>query len=348
MSLRITLADIARACGVGKATVARALQGNPHVAPETRARILAKATELRYRPDPALSILSQHRWRRTPTGAMTLGVLGLRFSRGDSVGPYRGGIAAAAEQLGYRVEEIPVCDYPSLRRVGEVLYHRGIRGLLIPPVIEPLAWDIEWVRFCAIGCGIGEYRLPIHSVDINHFTSVRLCWRQCVERGYRRIGALIYRQPGPDTNDSLRHAAVLYEQARLPPGHARIPAFSGYFHERAEVARWYHEHRPDAIISLNETGVWILRETGVRVPQDVAYCLQSHPGTSEFDVAGATAHRPHIARSAVNWLDQLLRNHETGLPAVPDEMLVEPQWVEGSSLPPTDRAASPRPVSLPP
>ncbi len=47
---RASLADVARAAGVGKATASRALSGDAHVGASTRARILATASELGYRP----------------------------------------------------------------------------------------------------------------------------------------------------------------------------------------------------------------------------------------------------------------------------------------------------------
>lgn len=47
----VTLTDIARAAGVGRTTVLRALQDRPDVSPQTRARVCQVAAQLRYRPN---------------------------------------------------------------------------------------------------------------------------------------------------------------------------------------------------------------------------------------------------------------------------------------------------------
>lgn len=67
----ISLADVARAAGVGKATASRALRGNPQVGAATRARILETAAELGYRPRPAAQALRTGR-----TGLVELSVPG--------------------------------------------------------------------------------------------------------------------------------------------------------------------------------------------------------------------------------------------------------------------------------
>lgn len=334
MNLRVTLQDVAEACGLGKSTVARVLSGNPHVSEAARAKVNAKAQELGYRPDPSLRILSQHRWNRNTTARPTLALITQKIGRDDSTTPYRTHLNQSADRLGYRLEEFSLSNYPSAAKLAGVLYNRGIRGLIIPPIVHECSWDIDWSRFTAVGCGIGEYRLPIHSIDINHFAAVRLCWQQCLARGYRRIGATLYRQPGPDQNDSLRHAAVLYEQSKLPARAARLPIFDGTFEDHDGLKRWLRRYRPDAVISLNGAAAWQIKRHGFSIPKDIGYCLVIHPGLHIEPWAGAATQRSRIAELAVNWLDQLIRNNESGLPKVPDEILVEPEWIEHRSLRP--------------
>ncbi len=49
-SRRVTITDVAAAAGVSRQTVTRAMNGMTQIAPSTRARVLAVARELRYRP----------------------------------------------------------------------------------------------------------------------------------------------------------------------------------------------------------------------------------------------------------------------------------------------------------
>src|SRR5437763_1467974 len=71
-----TLRDIAAKAGVSVMTVSRALRNHPHLASETRARILQLAERLGYRPNPMVSALMRYRGagRRTPS-ALALGFI---------------------------------------------------------------------------------------------------------------------------------------------------------------------------------------------------------------------------------------------------------------------------------
>jgi LacI family transcriptional regulator len=56
-----TLADIARALGVSKMTVSRAINNHPEIRPETRARILDAAQRMNYRPNQFARALTTNR-----------------------------------------------------------------------------------------------------------------------------------------------------------------------------------------------------------------------------------------------------------------------------------------------
>ena len=56
-----TLADIARALGVSKMTVSRAINNHPEISPETRARILETAQRMNYRPNQFARALTTNR-----------------------------------------------------------------------------------------------------------------------------------------------------------------------------------------------------------------------------------------------------------------------------------------------
>ncbi|WP_205124443.1 LacI family DNA-binding transcriptional regulator [Tsukamurella sputi] len=67
---RTSLADVARAAGVGLATASRALSGNADVAQATRDRVLDTASSLGYRPSAAAQAL---RTGRSRTVAVAVG-----------------------------------------------------------------------------------------------------------------------------------------------------------------------------------------------------------------------------------------------------------------------------------
>ena len=55
-----TLADIAKALGVSKMTVSRAINNHPEISPDTRARILEAAQRMNYRPNQFARALTQY------------------------------------------------------------------------------------------------------------------------------------------------------------------------------------------------------------------------------------------------------------------------------------------------
>src|SRR5205807_10108843 len=56
-----TLADIARALGVSKMTVSRAINNHAEISPETRARILEAGRRMNYRPNQHARALTTNR-----------------------------------------------------------------------------------------------------------------------------------------------------------------------------------------------------------------------------------------------------------------------------------------------
>src|SRR6218665_3923840 len=66
-SRRVTLRDIAKEIGVTPMTVSRALRNQTRISEAMRAKIQAKAAELGYQPDPALTALVHYRHSRLET-----------------------------------------------------------------------------------------------------------------------------------------------------------------------------------------------------------------------------------------------------------------------------------------
>ncbi|MCX7869398.1 MAG: LacI family DNA-binding transcriptional regulator, partial [Terrimicrobiaceae bacterium] len=70
------MSEIARAAGVGKATVSLALRDDPRLRPETRARIQRVARELGYQRNAVVAnLMAQLRASRDPKFQATLALL---------------------------------------------------------------------------------------------------------------------------------------------------------------------------------------------------------------------------------------------------------------------------------
>lgn len=128
---RITIRELAEACGVSIATVSKALNRSERISEETIRRITAKAEELGYVGNRAARALSRGRRR--------IGFL-LPTSSGELAERYRIGIRAAIPALEARgIELCELFDAPSLDGVDALLLPTSLLAGLTLPEDLPIA-----------------------------------------------------------------------------------------------------------------------------------------------------------------------------------------------------------------
>lgn len=159
---RVSLADVARAAGVGKATASRALSGRDEVGPATRARIAELAATMGYQPHRAAQALRTGRF----------GILAISLSlRHPDAGDLLCGAAGEAAAHGYQLLVDP-SDSAGLG--GERLGAMAVDGIVIVgPSAPPL--DIPAVTVEAVGPdpagraaeGVGRLLAQVDAVPLN-------------------------------------------------------------------------------------------------------------------------------------------------------------------------------------
>lgn len=331
MTERPTIRDVARSIGYSTATVSMALRDSPRLPEATRALVRCAAQQMGYHPDPLLASIAARRWRRhqTPHGGSTLAVIADRFLEGQA------GMEERATRLGYRVEVFRIKDYPDGRRLSEVLYHRGIMGILVGQIFTPgFVEAFDWSHFSAVAVSEGFFRPPIHLVMPNHFRAVQTAWDHALQLGYHRMGLLIFDMPEAlDFHD--RRAAFLERQLQVPASR-RLPMLAiEPDREGADVRAgnlpsidaWLRRHRPDVVLGFNDAFRWLLKDAGWRVPEQVAFISLWNQDRKAAG-AGSMLSTDEVGRRAVDWVDSLLRAGERGLPEHPATMEVEMMWRE--------------------
>ncbi len=122
---RVSLADVARAAGVGKATASRALSSGEHldVKAETREHVRAVARELGYRPSSTAQALRTGRH----------GALSVAAPLADWAwwAPMLQGAAREAQALSYRLLVHPVESAMSMRTLSAELENLPVDGLVV-------------------------------------------------------------------------------------------------------------------------------------------------------------------------------------------------------------------------
>ncbi|MFZ5495648.1 MAG: LacI family DNA-binding transcriptional regulator [Verrucomicrobiota bacterium] len=352
---RVTLSDIAQRAGVHVTTVSLAMRNHPRLPEETRKRIQALAQEMGYTPDPLLRALVAYRGgvierRNTPTLAYVTNWTTEWGWKNVTAHPefYAGALAKAAE-LGYKLEHFWMRDEGmSQERLGQILYSRGINGLIIASHSREMgdALQFKWENFSAVKIDYFPHQPMLHNVTNNQCDIVRLAMQKVLSAGYRRIGFVMHR--GWDhAVDHLWTAGYLCEQQVLRP-RERLPVHlfpepeprerwlnesaAEVFPDPKAFMAWFRRHKPEVIISKASFVLPILRKMGLAVPDDVAFVdvfLSDFSGA----VAGVRQNHETVGALAVEILAGQLQHNKYGVPEIPTTTFVEGTWFDGRSCP---------------
>lgn len=292
-----TLKKVAAHAEVSVATAARVLQGDPNlsVRPETRARVLAAAADLGYRPNRVASGL---RTRRTGTMAVVL-------PDPQNIA-WNETLRAIERAAGERDYVVVVADAhgPTLdpTQLARFVLEGRMDGLLVAfaTIADELVVQIA---------GRGLPLVPINSrsaivdgsVTMDDEAGSRLAVDHLVALGHRRIGFLAGRA---DTDVGRRREAG-YREAMVAHGLAIDPAWvvGGDFTERSGRAGGHEllvrpvDERPTAIYAVNLPSALGLRaaaaDLGVGIPTDVSLVtMDDHPVLEHTDPALTSIHMP--------------------------------------------------------
>jgi len=345
-----TLQDVAKRANVHRSTVALALRNNPRIPPQTRTRIQAVAQQLSYRMDPLVAALIRSRRCKNASRHETIAFVTNYATRNGWRQPYHDrpdyfpGAAVRARSLGYQLEDFWLAE-PGMTPDGfcNILSFRNIHGLVIarmPPGESSLRLD--WNRFSCVALGMTLRTPQLHRVTENHCYSAREAMRQCISRGYQRIG-FIFSEPNDSPLVGDRWLGTyLQQQLALAPAN-RVPLCPGVPATAATFRDWFMRHEPDALLVTHAPRVldW-LGAMGVAVPRDVGLIeLEYHP---ERATSGVHCRAAEIGVAAVEWVVDLMNRNEQGIPVLAHELTIKGRWHDGGTLP--DRRVSHRPSPL--
>lgn len=338
----ITIAHVARKLGVSKATVSVALRNRPGVSEKLRARIQQAATRLGYRSNPLVGIHMAHvRNNCKPRYVATLGWIDTYPTRKDFINipifnEFYLGACAQAARLGFKMEDFWLHE-PEItaERLTRVLRTRNISGLLIGP--QPFSGgkiDLAWEHFSPVTFGYSLIAPRLHLVANHHYRTMQDAFGRLDSFGYKRIGAVI----NLENNERVNRAwtSVSWDEHRRDANGRARPLL---FHEidnpltPALFVEWFLRERPDAIIAhdypqhIHEG----LRRIGLQTGRDVAVALTAARDDDTFH-AGMHQNGRLIGSAAVDYVVGMLHRNETGVPTVPQRLLVESTWKSGPSV----------------
>ena len=271
----VSMKDIAKRCGVSVATVSKALNGQPDIGGETRARIAAVAEEMGYMTNSAARALKTNR-------TYHLGVLFVDERQSGLSHEYFSTVLESfkveAESHGY---DIPFINHNVGGRPTTYLQHclyRGVDGVVIacvdfndPGVRELVDSGIPLVTIDHVF----NNRLAVVSDNVEGLSELV---RYVYGKGHRRI-AFLHGQHTAVTENRLIGFYRACEELGLeiPPEYIRECAY----HDPDRCAQVTREllalpERPSCILFPDDYsyigGLNALNEAGLRVPEDISVC----------------------------------------------------------------------------
>jgi len=266
-----TLADIARALGVSKMTVSRAINNHPEISPETRSRVLEAAQRMNYRPNQYARALTTNR-------SYLLGVIVPDLMHSYFAEICRG-IESVAKPLGYQnlicsTDEdaaneqveigalLPRTDgliLASSAAPGDTKFYRriireGAKIVLIDRQLEGLRTPTVTTDDVKVGMLATEYLINLGHRRIGHLKGTVASTAALRFDGYKKALAK-HRLP---LNESLVRECGFTEQDGYE-------SMSAWLKEGGVTSAIFAANDPAAIGAMSA-----ISEAGLRIPEDVA------------------------------------------------------------------------------
>lgn len=262
------MTEVARVAGVSQKTVSRVVNGEPHVSPEVRDRVLRVIRELDYRPNNAARALLLGRYRRI--GVVTLGTA--------LYGPSTllSALERAMQRAGYSFALAGTLEGQRVSVAVESLLEQGVDGIVLSEPIDegtPLRFSAD-VPVVSLGEGMELTEGVGAVVGADGVAAARMATEHLLGLGHRTVWHL----PGPQdwyaARDRLRGwrealEAVGAPEPPLPTEGDWSPA-SGYaaYRQLAQLSD------VTAVFAANDDmAIGALRafaEAGLAVPDDVS------------------------------------------------------------------------------
>ena len=332
-----SLARIAEEAGVSRAAVSMALRHHPRIPVATRERIQAIAEKLGWKPNPLLAeAMSAIRAGQPPTEHVTLAWVTTyperdAWKESHFFRRLYDGCKARAERAGYKLEHFWLGDARgSVSRLGDILYNRGINGVIVAPLPNPGGLALPWKHFAAATIGYSLTAPRLHRAVDNHSASVRAAVLRLLGAGCGRIGFVVSRSFD-------RRVQGLWAGSYLWQTNESGIFDPSLLHRPEELdetlfIRWVRDVKPDAIISIDRRIPDWLRGAGIRAPDDLAYANLDLAGP-DTGIAGVYQDPEAIGAGAVDMVAGQLLRHERGLPEKPRTTIIDGRWCNGNSAP---------------
>lgn len=322
--------DIAKAAGVCVATVSLAMRNHPSIPEATRQHIREVAERLGYRPNPQVAeLMGQIRRNRNVDSLKERMALFWADMDAASVAAlfylreFEAGVRTVLEQSGIGLEVI--YQEPELedRRVARILHTRGIRGLILAPLMrEPrkeLDWN--WSNLSVVIAGSAEWQPDFNRVRFNHFAELGILVSRIMALGGKRMGLVI----DASLEQRSLHAIDGGFWAAVPDAVRKSDAVFKFADQgrRAAFEKWLRRYKPDSlIVGSPEVLEWI--EAMESPPPVYMRSLEGRPEETSFP--GMRQDYEGLGHAAAEQLLAQVQINRIGVPDAPLQTLITGRW----------------------
>ncbi|GAB3988500.1 LacI family DNA-binding transcriptional regulator [Actinoallomurus acanthiterrae] len=308
VTARPGLRDVAKLAGVSHQTVSRVFKDHPRVSSETRAKVLAAAAQLDFRPNAFARALATGRSR-------TLGVVSFDATL---YGPASmiSEMERCARQADYFTSVIALqsASQRSISEAAERLRGQGVDGLIVIPGHVPLTQTTKHLP-SDIPLVVMESETIVPAVGVDQYSGPKAATRYLLDLGHRTVHHL----PGPPSWLEARERHRGWRDALLEAG-APVPptlpgdwsAGSGYDRGLALAA----DPEVTAVFAANDqNALGLLRalyEAGRRVPDDVSVIGFDDIPEAAYFIPPLTTIRQDFAAVGRSSVNLLLEQIESG------------------------------------
>jgi LacI family transcriptional regulator len=265
---RATLADVARAAGVGPMTVSRTINGHPYVTDKTAQRVRAAIRKLDYRPNHAARMLTGQLSRSI--GLIVPDIADTFFSVVSHA------VQDTARANGYLVWLAASDDDPTIEAAQvEMMTHHPVDGILLVPT------DSRNSYLKAVAAGstpVITIDRPMEvattdSVGVENREGARMAVDHLIQHGYKRISCITTNAHLLTIKERIAGYKDSMREAKLPcPRELRLSKHTSAKPALAEL--FASSNRPEALFTANNAStIWVieaLRVLDIEVGRDVA------------------------------------------------------------------------------
>ena len=335
-----TIRSLASSLGLSVATVSEALRDSLKVKEPTRLRVKRAAERAGYRVNPLLgATLSALRRSRHQSFSGVLALVDASIDGRTDLMLFHREVARGAEsraqELGFKTEVFwvgPKAPALSVPRLNSVLRARGIHGVIFLPFEKRQDYSgFDLANMAAVSMDHRLLNPSLHTIQPDHYLSMRRALQLLTDRGYQRIGLCL--EAPKDERVDYKWSSGFLSFFRLTGQKLEVPPLITPKLEPKNFNAWVKKYRPDLVIGHKQVITDWLTAQKLRVPEDVGFFRINVTERSE-PCAGLDLLPQRLGATAVETVVGMLHRRESGAARFPNSISIDALFTDGPTLRP--------------